>query len=190
MSNPIITEEDKKLVGALVKKKKQASNAMPTTKKVKRINRSSHSSKTNVYFNKGNSSGGTYLTGDFYSGKNDSTFKYRSSYELKFFQMLEEDKSIINYASEAFSVPYLDSNNNLRNYIPDILALTDKGNFTVFEIKPEDMLKDLDVQRKAQACKIFIKKTFGKTSKYEFITEKYLFENNKDYTNFLKEMKK
>lgn len=184
MNSPIITEEDKKLVGALTKKKRQSGSPSMSVKKVKRIN------KHNVYFNKGGSSGGTYCTGDFYSFKNNSTMKYRSSYELKFFRMLEDDDNIINYASEAFSLPYIKSDKTLRTYIPDVLALDSKGKFTVYEIKPQDMLKDIDVQKKAQACKIYIKKNFGKNSEYKFITEKDLFESNKHYLDFLKEIKK
>lgn len=183
MNKPIITEEDKKLVGSLVKKKKQSGTLSMTTKKVKRINR------VNVYYNKGGN-GGTYNTGTFYSVKNNSTVKYRSSYELKFFQMLEKDSTIVNYAVEAFSVNYLDADVISRSYIPDVLALTTKGTFIVYEIKPEDMLRDLTVQKKAQACKKYIKQAFGPLSEYKFITEKYLFKNNKEYLDFLKEIKK
>lgn len=183
MNKPIITEEDKKLVGSLVKKKKQAGMLNLGSQKIKKV------SRVNVYYNKG-SNGGTYNTGTFYSAKNDTHVKYRSSYELKFFQMLEEDNTILNYAVEAFSVSYLDADVVSRNYIPDVLALTTKGKFIVFEIKPEEMLRDLTVQKKAQACKKYIKQAFGPTSEYKFITEKYLFKNTKEYLDFLKEIKK
>lgn len=185
MSNPIITEEDKKLVGALVKKKKQSGTSMPACKKVKRI----RDGKNNVYFNKGSNSGGGYHNGLYFSKKNNTTIRYRSSYELKFFQMLEEDKNILNYLSEAFTVPYHDGQENLRTYVPDILALTKTGTVIVYEVKPNDMVGDIDVQRKALACKRYIKQNFGK-GEYKFITEKDLFPTNKDYTNFLKEIKK
>lgn len=183
MSNsPIITEEDKRLVGALTKKKRQ--NGVPSLK-VKRVKNGKH----NVYFNKSKEGGGTYHNGLFYSEKNNIEIRYRSSYELKFFQMLEKDKNIINYLSESFSVPYYDSQEKKKMYIPDILALTQKGDFIVYEVKPKDMLGDIDVQRKAQACKIYMKQNFGK-SDYRFITEKDLFPTPKDYYAFLKEIKK
>ena len=66
---PLVSEEERKLVGFLTKKKK---------------------AKGNVYFNKKATNGGSkYFNGKFYSKKNKTTFTYRSSYELKFFFDLE-----------------------------------------------------------------------------------------------------
>ena len=184
-NRPIITEEDKKLVGSLTKKKRQ--NGMPalTCKKVKTI----RNGKNNVYFNKSADGVGTYHNGLFYSTKNKSEVRYRSSYELRFFQMLESDKTVVNYLVEAFTVTYFDNQEKKRTYVPDILVLDTKGNIIVYEVKPKDMVGDIDVQRKAQACKIYMKQNFGK-SDYRFITERDLFPTQKDYYNFLKEIKK
>ena len=60
----------------------------------------------------------------------------------------------------------------------------------VLEIKPKAMVKDLDVQRKAVACRAYLEKNFkSETIRYKFITEKDLFKTPKDYTTFLKEHK-
>lgn len=171
MFSPIITETDKKLVGHLTKKKKMAGKS--------------------VFFNKRSASGtSAYCTGKFYSLKNDMHFTYRSSYELKFYHMLEADKTVINYIAEGFKVPYIDSAKVARDYIPDLLVLNSDGSVTVYEVKPSEMLTNIDVQKKAQACKKYIKTAFGKTAKYQFMTEKELFATPKEYTDFLKQLKK
>ena len=167
---PLVSEEERKLVGFLTKKKK---------------------AKGNVYFNKQATNGGaTYFNGKFYSKKNKTTFNYRSSYELKFFFDLEADKKVDSYVSESLQVPYVDSTGTKRTYIPDLLVLYTDGSMEVLEIKPKAMVKDLDVQRKAVACRAYLEKNFkSETIRYKFITEKDLFKTPKDYTAFLKEHK-
>lgn len=172
MFGPIITQEDKKLIGHLSKKKKMAG-------------------KAHVYYNKkGTTSTSAYFTGMFYSKKNDTQFRYRSSYELKFYHMLEADKKVVNYLAEGFKVEYTDSTNKKRDYIPDLLVLYTDGSMVVYEVKPQEMLINIDVQKKAEACKKHIKANFGKNTSYKFITEKDLFPTPKDYTDFLKILKK
>lgn len=167
MFKPITSEEDRKLVGYLSKKSK--------TKRV------------NVYFNKKTKTGSKYFNGKFYSKKNKATFTFRSSYELKMFLELEANKKVDSYASETMNVPYVDSTGQKRTYIPDLLVLYTSGAMEVLEIKPKTMLKDLDVQRKAAACRHYLTKYFADEKiRYKFITEKDLFKTPKEYTEFLK----
>ena len=85
----VSTEEEKKLIGYLTKKKR-----------VKKVN---------VYFNKKTSDGQTkYLSGDFYSRKNNTEYFYRSSYELRFFHLLEKRADVISYEVESIEIPYKD----------------------------------------------------------------------------------
>lgn len=168
---PIVTEEDKRLVGYL-KKKKGPSNP----------------SRVHVYYNRGAKKGGGYLTGKFYSNKNKKTYTYRSSYELRYFQMLEEDTTVVSYESETMKIPYKDFDGKYKNYIPDLMVLRSDGSIEVCEIKPEAMLDNGIVKRKAQACQSYFYKLLGKSDikyAYKFITEKALFKDNLEYTEFL-----
>ena len=166
---PIVTEEDKRLVGYLSKKKNTPS-------------------KVHVYYNRGAKKGGGYLTGKFYSNKNKKNVTYRSSYELRYFHMLEEDKDVISYEVETMKIPYKDFDGAYRNYIPDVIVLKKDGSIEVCEIKPEAMLDNGIVKKKAQACQSYFHKLLGNSSikySYNFITEKVLFQNPNDYTEFL-----
>ena len=168
----VSTEEEKKLIGYLTKKKR-----------VKKIN---------VYFNKKTSDGQTkYLSGDFYSKKNNTEYFYRSSYELKCFLDLENDPTVDSYVSEGMSLPYKDSKGSTRTYIPDLLILYKDGSMCVWEIKPLEMTKDADVQLKAEACKKYLKQKFTDIKvDYKFITETDLFKNPKEYTTFIAKARK
>lgn len=169
----ITSEEEGKIIGHKIKLKRKK---MP---------------KVNVYFNKKNSSGDTkYLSGKFYSKKNDDNYTYRSSYELKCFLTLEKDPNVISYLSETLSIPYKDSYGTKRTYVPDLLVLFKDGSLCVWEIKPEEMLKDIDVQLKAKACRTFLEESFKEHNiDYKFITEKVLFGSNKEYYDFVKSVK-
>jgi hypothetical protein len=171
MFKPIMSQEEKKLVGHLTKKKKLSGRS--------------------VYFNKAKHGGNTtYFTGKFFSAKNSTHFTYRSSYELRFYEVLEQDSNVVNYIAEGFSLPYVDSMNTKREYIPDLLVLHTDGSIIVYEVKPSEMLLNIDVQKKAEACKKYIKVNFGSSAKYKFMTEKELFPTPKDYTDFIKKLKK
>lgn len=167
----IRSEQDKKLVGHIKKKSKR-----------KRIN---------VYFNKTPSTGKTrYLQGTFHSNKNDEDFAYKSSYELAYLQKLENDENVIRFIYEPFELPYVDSYNKERKYIPDFMVLYKDSTVKVTEIKPQAMLKDYDVQAKAKAAMKYIEENYKDLNmSYEFVTEKQLFNGDKGYLNFLKEVK-
>lgn len=168
---PIVTEEDKRLVGYLTKKKK--------TKKV------------HVYFNKKRANGkSNYLTGKHYSPKNKKEFTYRSSYELKFFFMLDLNPKVKSYEVESLKIPYRDEHGASRNYIPDVIVLYKTGRLEVCEVKPNAMLDNITVKLKAEACKNYFKSLFKDSDinySYRFITEDDLFTNPTEYALFLKE---
>lgn len=168
----VTSEEEKKLIGYLSKRKKIR--------------------KVNVYFNKKTSDGQTkYLSGDFYSKKNNIEYFYRSSYELKCFLELENDITVDSYVSEGMSLPYKDSKGSTRTYIPDLLVLYKDGSMCVWEIKPNEMVKDADVQLKAEACKRYLKVQFPDINVgYRFITETDLFKTPKEYTTFIAKARK
>lgn len=166
---PIRSETDKRLIGHIAKKSRRK--------------------KINVYFNKTASTGQTkYLSGSFYSKKNDDHYPYKSSYELAYLMKLEEDPSVVKFLYEPFSIPYIDFYKKQRAYLPDFLVLYETGKILITEIKPTAMLVDFDVKAKAKACREFIAATYTNVE-YKFITEKDLFKGPTDYTNFIREMR-
>lgn len=52
-----------------------------------------------------------YLQGNYYSAKNDSSYPYKSSYELAYLEKLEVDDRVLKYLYEPFQVAYVDSIN-------------------------------------------------------------------------------
>ena len=147
--------------------------------------------KVNVYFNKkaGNKET-TYCSGKHSSAKSAKEITYRSSYELRHFMNLDENPKVVTYYSEAIEVPYKDADGKNRKYIPDIIVVYEDGVIEVHEIKPKDMLKDINVQIKAKACRKFLGESLDQPVKYKFITEEDLFKSTKDYTDFVKYCKK
>lgn len=170
---PAVTQEEKRLIGALVKKKKKSGKY------------------THVYYNRKDSNNNLkYITGEFYSTKNKKHMKYRSSYELRFFDLLEANIEVAKYDSECFSLQYINMQGNRKNYIPDLMIVYIDGRVEICEIKPKAMLANGDVLRKAAACRQFIVMNFkGVDCNYRFITEDDLFANTTEYTKFIKEAK-
>ena len=131
-----------------------------------------------------------YVQGDYYSKKNDFTFPYRSSYELAYLYQLEKDDTVLQYIYEPFELYYTDSELKQRIYRPDFMILFTDGSMSINEVKPTIMLKDYDVQAKARATRMYIKENYKNMKvTYNFITEKELFNNDKEYQDFLKSIK-
>ena len=107
--------------------------------------------------------------------------------------MLEEDKDVVSYEVESVKVPYKDLDGKFRNYIPDAVVSYKDGSIRICEIKPEAMLDNVIVKRKAQACKTYFKKLFEGIDldyRYEFITEKHLFKTPTEYSLFIQQHSK
>ena len=81
-----------------------------------------------------------YISGQYciqYQEKYSGEFEpiYRSSYELKAFQMIEEDENILKWESETIVIPY-ELDGNINNYIVD-LKIETKNGIKLIEIKPK-----------------------------------------------------
>jgi len=63
---------------------------------------------------------------------------YRSSYELSYFQYLDNNDNILEYDVEPFRIPYEFSGS--RNYIPDTLIIYNNGSRELVEVKPSALL--------------------------------------------------
>ena len=98
-----------------------------------------------------------FITGYFYSDKNQKDLYYRSSYELKAYQILESDKSVGFYKPEPFKIPYIDEEGVVRRYIPDILITYNNSTQRLIEIKPKKLLGDIRNQLKIESAKEYCK---------------------------------
>lgn len=131
-----------------------------------------------------------YVQGDFYSKKNKCNFPYKSSYELAYLHQLEADAIVVSYIYEPFNLYYIDSTSKQRIYKPDFMVLYSDGKVLITEVKPIAMLGDFDVQAKAKSAREYIKDNYKDVDiSYKFITEKHLFNGDKEYQDFLKSIK-
>lgn len=131
-----------------------------------------------------------YVQGDYYSKKNESSYPYKSSYELAYLHQLESNKEVFQYIYEPFELYYKDINDKKRIYRPDFMVLYADGRMEITEIKPTVMLRDYDVQSKALACQLYLRDTFKDLQiPYKFVTEKDLFASDKEYSDFLRSIK-
>lgn len=131
-----------------------------------------------------------YIQGDYYSKKNSCSFPYRSSYELAYLYQLEADVKVVSYIYEPFNLYYNDVNSKQRVYKPDFMVLYGDGSVIITEVKPTAMLKDFDVQAKAKAAKQYLVENYKDVDiSYKFVTEKHLFNSDKEYTDFIKSIK-
>lgn len=74
--------------------------------------------------------------GVFYSIKNKTNFHYRSTLELKWYQVFEHMDSVLRFSVESVSIPYF-FNGGWHMYIPDIKLWKSDGTYEIIEIKPE-----------------------------------------------------
>ena len=104
---PAVTRDEKVLVKHLSKKSKMKGKG------------------THVYFNRKNADGSSrYLTGKFFSQKNNKEVTYRSSYELKFFQLLELDMKVKSYEVETVKIPIYALKRNIKSIYQMLLYYT------------------------------------------------------------------
>ena len=94
---------------------------------------------------------------------------YRSSWELKFMQYCDSNKSIVKWSSEEIVIPYRSPvDNRVHRYFPDFyVKYRDvKGNYQekVIEIKPAKQVKEPKVQKR-------------RTKKY--VTEVFTYATNR-----------
>ena len=68
---------------------------------------------------------------------NTKQIVYRSNLERKFMLYCDRNDSVVQWASEEISIPYLSPlDNKVHRYYPDFLVKTDKGKKFCIEIKP------------------------------------------------------
>jgi len=103
-----------------------------------------------------------FQTGEFFSNKNEKYLHYRSSYELLAYQILEKMGKVLRYESEPIAIPYTDSENHKRNYIPDIWVLYDDGSEELIEVKARSFINSEGFKQQRKAAKEYcIKKDWN-----------------------------
>lgn len=75
-----------------------------------------------------------FRRGTFTSQKCGRDFLYRSGMEEEFFNLLEEDRDVENWAAEPFKIPYFWG--EWHNYIPDLRLNYIDGSTEIWEVKP------------------------------------------------------
>ena len=115
--------------------------------------------------------------GYFFSKKNNKKIFYRSQFEKRAFEMLEEDDSINWYKHEPFYLKYK-LNNKTRYYIPDILAVCILDKNKLIEVKPIGMTTTEEFLAKEKSAKEYCKIN---NINYELWTEVVLFPNRNKY---------
>ena len=113
----------------------------------------------------------SYKYGKFFSKKNNKKLNYRSSYELKAYEILEKMEDVIYYVVEPFSIKYF-YEGIIRRTIPDILVNFQNGKKELIEVKPAYKFKIEKEKLKLQAMKQYAK---DNNIKFSIWTEKELF---------------
>lgn len=95
---------------------------------------------------------------------------YRSSYEQRLYQMLDNDQSVISYAAEPLFIRY-QFEGTTKRYVPDVLVEYVDERRELVEVKPAAFLNDPIVMAKAEAGRKFCR-MYG--WEYKMMTEKEL----------------
>jgi hypothetical protein len=82
-----------------------------------------------------------HKSGHFASDKMSKTMFYRSSYELKVCNFLEECKDVLSYEIEPLSVKYKNIKNKIRYTRPDFLIEMLDGRKIIAEVKPKSLIE-------------------------------------------------
>jgi hypothetical protein len=92
----------------------------------------------------------TFKTGYHFSPKTNDKHYYRSSYELRAYQLLDADPDVALYITEPMVIPYT-FKGKAKRYIPDLYIEYTDGSWSIIEVKPLYQLNWPSVQAKV-AC--------------------------------------
>ncbi len=110
------------------------------------------SSRESRGLNPGNTGGNgrNHKRGEHTSFKSD-TFNYRSSWELYFAEMLDNNKYVVKYTYEGIAIPYYDEKTEItRHFRPDFRVYFASGEKSLIEIKPAGLVPHQLSKLKAQ----------------------------------------
>lgn len=89
----------------------------------------------------------------WYKSKNNGKVWYRSGWEKKYMEKLDNDNSVINWEYEVLVLPYYDNKGIKRHYTPDFLVEYKDGTKELVEIHPQGIkyYNDKEKQHAAKA---------------------------------------
>jgi endogenous inhibitor of DNA gyrase (YacG/DUF329 family) len=87
----------------------------------------------------------------FYESRKAGRVFYRSTYELKAFQLLDDCEKVVQFSVEPFVIKYQDRLGQTRRYRPDILVEWDNQTKTLIEVKPAWQYDRVEFLEKAMA---------------------------------------
>jgi hypothetical protein len=116
-----------------------------------------------------------YKYGRFWSKKNKKQLRYRSSYELHVFKLLDKMPMVESYEYEPFAIPYRRNYDDKASYYPDILIKYIDGSKKLVEIKSLYNLYDEVNDKKFKAARKFCNKV---GIVFEVWTEDFIFKHN------------
>ncbi len=121
----------------------------------------------------------SFAEGNFVSEKNGGrSMHYRSGWELKVYELLEEMGEVLSYQVEPFKITYY-FKGKPRTYIPDIMVNFADGSKCIYEIKPANQVSLPQIQAKKNAADYCIAR--GMT--YRMITEGVIDKMKQDVKN-------
>lgn len=112
-----------------------------------------------------------WAKGRYFFQKANKEVWYRSSWELAFMKYLDNNLDVKRCEYENVRIPYYDTAEKKRNYIPDVLIEYNDGRKVLCEIKPFARKNSETNKRKFFAARKFCKQ---RDIKFKVITEKYL----------------
>ena len=100
-----------------------------------------------------------YHTGIYLSKKTGQECHYRSGWELKYLEYLDNEPTVKSFEYESFFVMYVGNlkTGRLRKYIPDFLVEYVDGTKKLVEIKPGNKLDNLKVMKKKEVAEQWCK---------------------------------
>jgi DNA-directed RNA polymerase specialized sigma54-like protein len=79
---------------------------------------------------------------------------YRSSYEKRYLEILEEEETVSSFETEPFRLPYM-FEGSMKNYVPDVLVTKTDGKQYLVEVKPQYLTDNSQVLAKASAARVW-----------------------------------
>ncbi len=99
---------------------------------------------------------------------------YRSSWERDTMLHFDADDDVVSYGYETIRIPYYDTGNKKRHYVPDFLVTYFDGHRSLIEIKPKQFLDNEKTKLKAEAARAYCEVNSIET--YEILTGELLRE--------------
>lgn len=99
---------------------------------------------------------GNYKCGEYFSEKFNTTFKYRSSYELHFIKLCEITPKIVQLEYESIYINYV-FNGKDKLYFPDFIITFSSDTRVIVEVKPRKLMNKPRNKAKFKALMAFVK---------------------------------